>query len=86
MSARETQSGSSTCAGLCAASPRTRARSPCEVIRMLMCPGVWPGVGTAVSSRVMLCSPSISSTKPSSASGHTQVGALGYRSGWTPGW
>src|SRR2546430_7299577 len=36
MSARETQSGSSTCTGLCAASPSTSARSPFEVTRMLM--------------------------------------------------
>ena len=25
----------------------TSARWPCEVTRMLTCPGVWPGVGTA---------------------------------------
>ena len=77
MSARETQSGSRTCTGLCAASPRTSARSPFEVTRMLMCPGVWPGVGTAVSSRVMLCSPFMNSISPSSASGQTQLGAFG---------
>ena len=44
---------------------------------MLMCPGVWPGVGNVVSSPVMLNSPSISSTSPMSTRGHTQSGALG---------
>ena len=77
MSARETQSGCSSCTGLWAASPRTSACSPPDVTRMLMWPGVWPGVGTVVSARVRLCSPSMNSTRPRSASGHTQVGALG---------
>src|SRR6266568_1505594 len=49
-------------------------------------PGHTPGVGTAVSSREMLCSPCISSTRPSSSSGQTQVGAFGKRSRWTSGW
>ena len=53
---------------------------------MLTCPGVCPGVGSAVSSRVMWCSPCISSTRPSSASGQTQVGAFGKRAGWISGW
>ena len=77
MSARETQSGSSIWAGLWAASPSTSARWPCEVTRMLAWPGVWPGVGTAVSSRVIACSPSMNSMRFSSSSGHTQEGALG---------
>ena len=50
-----------------------------------MCPGVWPGVGRAVSSRVMLRSPFISSTRPSWASGQTHVGAFGKRWSWTSG-
>ena len=52
---------------------------------MLTWPGVWPGVGTAVSSRVRLCSPCISSTRPSSARGQTQMGAFGKRCGCTSG-
>ena len=77
MSARETQSGSWICTGLCAASPSTSARSPREVTRMHMWPGVWPGEGTVVMVRVRLDSPFMNSTRPRSASGHTQVGALG---------
>ena len=86
MSARETQSGSCNCTGLCAASPSTRARSPCEVTRIDMWPGVWPGVGTAVSVRVSACSPFMNSTRPRSASGQTHVGAFGKRVGCTSGW
>ena len=52
---------------------------------MLTWPGVCPGVGTAVSSGVMLCSPCISSTSPSCSSGQTQVGAFGKRVGCTSG-
>ena len=85
MSARETQSGSCNCTGLWAASPSTSARSPREVTRIDMWPGVWPGVGTAVSVRVRLDSPGMNSTSPRSASGHTHVGALGKRVGCTSG-
>ena len=52
---------------------------------MLMCPGVWPGVGTAVSSRVRLCSPCMNSQRPRSASGHTHCGAFTQRVGWSAG-
>ena len=53
---------------------------------MHMWPGVWPGVGIVVRSAVSRCSPSMNSTRPRSASGHTQVGALGKRCGCTSGW
>ena len=69
---RVARSGSQHCSGWCIKSPVITASCPCEWMRTLTCPGVWPGVGSRRTSAVSAWSVSTHYTRPASMTGCTE--------------